>query len=271
MELVKDFAKAIANIRKELENYIVQNKLQSLVIGLSGGIDSALVAALSYDVCKNLNIQLIGRSITIETNKHDEIQRAKMIGKSYTTDFREIDLTKAYLNMRNEVVEDFQKQDIANYSTKVRLGNVKARLRMIYLYELASRNKGIVMSTDNYTELLLGFWTLHGDVGDYGIIQQLWKTEVYQMAQFIVDNQANEQQKTALQACIDAVPTDGLGITNSDLDQLKAPTYTDVDNILMKFLETNDPQLEQHPVIQRYINSHYKRTNPLNLKREIYF
>lgn len=271
MQLIFDYQKAIDKTRKLLEEYIISNKLNSLVIGLSGGIDSALVAALSYKVCQKLNIPLFGRSITIETNKPEEIQRAKAIGHSYTTDFREINLTDTYLNFRNSVVEDFDTLNLSDFNTKVRLGNVKARVRMVYLYELASRNKGLVMSTDNLTELLLGFWTLHGDVGDLGIIQQLWKTEVYEMSKFIAENEANDNQKNALLACVEAIPTDGLGITNSDLDQLKAPTYTDVDNILMEYLETKNPQLESNPVIQRYFNSHYKRNNPFNFKREIYF
>lgn len=51
--------------------------------------------------------------------------------------------------------------------TPIANGNIQARLRMIYLYNLASIHKGLVMSTDNQTEYQLGFWTIHGDVGDF--------------------------------------------------------------------------------------------------------
>lgn len=57
----------------------------------------------------------------------------------------------------------------------------QARCRMMYLYDIASRHKGLVMSTDNQTEYQLGFWTIHGDVGDFDPIQDLWKTEVYEL------------------------------------------------------------------------------------------
>lgn len=60
--------------------------------------------------------------------------------------------------------------------TPIADGNIQARLRMIYLYNLASIHKGLVMSTDNQTEYQLGFWTIHGDVGDFDPIQDLWKT-----------------------------------------------------------------------------------------------
>jgi len=271
MEFVTDFEKAIKNIRLELKNYILSSNLKSLVLGISGGIDSALTAALAFDVCKELGIPLIGRSITIETNKPDERYRAELIGRSLTSDFKEIDLTEPFLNLRKFVIEDFENQDITDFGYKIRQGNIKARVRMIYLYELASRYKGLVLSTDNLTELLVGFWTLHGDVGDYGMIQQLWKTEVYAMSKYMVENQLNEKQSEALLACVNAVPTDGLGISNSDLDQLKATSYEEVDNILIDYLENKNINLENNPVIIRHKKSEFKRNNPLNLKREIFF
>lgn len=271
MQNVKDFDRALKNIRFELKNYILNNNIKSLVLGLSGGIDSALTAAIAFDVCNELKIQLLGRSITIETNKSDEIKRAELIGKYYTHDFKYIDLTNVYLNMRNSFVEGIENQDQNDKAFKIRMGNIKARLRMIYIYELASKNKGLVLSTDNLTELLVGFWTLHGDVGDYGMIQQLWKTEVYQLSKFIADTEATNEQANALNLCINAVPTDGLGITNSDLDQLKADSYEEVDQILIDYLETKNKKLENHPVIIRHLASEYKRNNPFNLKREIFF
>ncbi len=271
MEMLKDFDKAVKNIRYELSKYIKKNGLKSLVIGLSGGIDSALTAALAFKVCSELNIPLIGRSLTIESNKPDERHRAELIGNSFTHDFKEIDLTDAYLKLRPLVVEDMANEDSDSHNFKIRMGNIKARIRMIYLYELAAKNKAMVLSTDNYTELLLGFWTLHGDVGDYGMIQQLWKTEVYQMSQFLADTECNTDQKKALSMCIKALPTDGLGITNSDLDQLQASSYEEVDKILIQYLETKDKNLEKHPVIQRHLKSEYKRKNPLNLPRETFF
>ncbi len=270
MEQIKDFSRVAKNIREELENYLRINGLHSLVVGLSGGIDSALTAALAFPVCKKLDIPLFGRSITIESNKNDEIERARLIGNAFTTDFREVNLTEAYHLLRPFVVEDFEKENTDDYAFKIRMGNVKARIRMIYLYDLAAKNRGMVLSTDNYTELLLGFWTLHGDVGDYGMIQNLWKTEVYELAKYIAETECDEDQAIALKSCIDAVPTDGLGITNSDLDQLGAKSYAEVDDILQRYLINNDKDVENHPVIQRHLKSEYKRNNPLNLKREIY-
>jgi len=262
-----DAKKVITNIRKELHDYITRYGLKSLIIGESGGIDSALCSALAAPVCKELGTKLIGRAITIETNKPDEIERGIDIGNTFCTDFKEVNLTNLYHEHLKYNEEEIKSEE-TEYQIKIRLGNIKARLRMVHLYNLAQKYKGIVLSTDNFTEYLLGFWTLHGDVGDYGMIQELWKTEVYELSQYLVDNELeNPEEKAALQSCIDCVPTDGLGITNSDLEQLGAKTYTEVDTVLFDYVNGKEVDME-HPVIKRHFGSAYKRTNPLNLKRE---
>jgi len=274
-----NYEKTVENIRKELENYVTKNRLKSIVVGVSGGIDSALVCALAYPVAKKLNVELIGRSITIESNKPDEIERAKNIGKHFCTNFREVDLTQEYFQIKESLcdrdiiipIEETEREE------KIRLGNVKARLRMIHLYDLAQKNKGFGLSTDNYTELMVGFWTLHGDVFDYDMIQELWKTEVYDMTEWLADNDnLSKGASDALNSMLDAVATDGLGITSSDLDQLipdwkerhntTREGYTEVDDVLKKYFN-GDNSVEDHPIVKRHLRTEFKRNNPLNLKR----
>lgn len=118
---------------------------------------------------------------------------------------------------------------------------------MIYLYNLASIHKGLVMSTDNQTEYQLGFWTIHGDVGDFDPIQDLWKTEVYELARWLVTHYQdiaklpNREcwENRAWKAIVESIkltPTDGLGISNSDLDQIGAKSYDEVDDILQTLI-----------------------------------
>jgi len=268
--MITDYKTAVENIRKELKSYLQKYKLKSLIIGQSGGIDSALTTVLAFPVCKELNVELISRSITILTNKPDEIERARKIGMLFTTNFKEVDLSEHFHNFENAVIEDINKDDKNSFHFKIRIGNLKARTRMLYLYDLASKYSGMVLSTDNYTELLLGFWTLHGDVGDYGLIQNLWKTEVYEMSRYLAAQMPSHQQTEAILACVNAVPTDGLGITNSDLDQIKASSYEEVDQILIKMLDPNQKlgEYENHPVVQRNRSSEFKRTNPYSIPRQ---
>ncbi len=261
-----NYKQVTENIRAELKSYIQNSGLKALVLGISGGIDSTLCVALAAPVCEELGIELIGRSITIETNAQDEIDRGGLVGEVFCTDFDEIDLTVEYNFMKTgmDSREGWMEDATAD---KIRLGNVKARMRMIYLYNLAQKHGGMVLSTDNYTELLLGFWTLHGDVGDYGMVQNLWKMEVYKLATYLAVNEGNEDAYKAIMDCVDATPTDGLGITSSDVEQLGAENYAEVDAILQN--ELKFPGIKAHTVVDRYRNTEFKRENPFNIPREV--
>ena len=266
--MIKDYKSAVENIQFELKQYLIDSKLKALVAGVSGGIDSALTVALARPVCDELNVKLFCRSITISTNKPEEIARAQYIGETFGHDFKEVNLSETFEKMIPDMIEDFSETDKNLHVYKIRQGNIKARMRMMYLYDLAAKYKGMVLSTDNYTELLLGFWTLHGDVGDYGMIQNLWKTEVYAMSDYLTSQLSDKEQAKALQSCIDAVPTDGLGITNSDLDQIGASSYAEVDDILIKYLKkSNNKDIINHKVVQRKRASEFKRNNPYNIPR----
>ncbi len=260
----KELAYAINTMRVKVTAYILDNNLKSIVLGISGGIDSAFAAALLRPVCDNTNTKLIGRSITIETNTAEEISRANTVGLAFCHDYKYLDYTDIYLKYK-VLLPDLDDKPLS----KLRMGNAKARFRMMALYDLAQLNKGLVISTDNYTEYLTGFWTLHGDVGDYAPFINLWKTEVYACANYLCKNLPNAQAE-ALKLCINAIPTDGLGISTSDLEQLGEDSYADVDNILIQYIKGNT-DLEHNMLIQRYINSEYKRKIPIQINRSTLF
>ena len=145
--------------------------------------------------------------------------------------------------------------------TAIAHGNIQARLRMIYLYHLASTKRGLVMDTDNLTENNLGYFTIHGDVGDFNPIGGLWKTEVFELAKYLIeyydllshgveigdkDSIKNRElieytyKRNAIKASLGLKPTAGLGITNTDLEELGAESYEQVDTILQEILTWED-------------------------------
>lgn len=243
--------------------YVTSNNLKVMVLGISGGIDSTVVAAICHEVSKKTGIPLIGRSLPIK-NKNDEFDVSKLVGEAFCDEFKVCPMTRLYHAALKEVyqVENMERHEStytieeleqANGQTKVANGNIQARLRMMFLYNLASIHKGLVMSTDNQTEYQLGFWTIHGDVGDFDPIQDLWKTEVYGLANYLQDHYKskalealrNDYKETcdnykamscAIYNSCKLVPTDGLGISNSDLDQIGAKDYATVDDILSRFI-----------------------------------
>lgn len=239
-----NYSKVFEVLVEETENYVKANNLEAMVLGISGGIDSTVVAAICHEVSKRTGIPLIGRSLPIK-NKSDEFDVSKLVGEAFCSNFKIINLS---LTTKSLVVE-LKAEECAEL-TPIMEGNIQARLRMMYLYNLASILKGLVMSTDNQTEYQLGFWTIHGDVGDFDPIQDLWKTEVYGLAEWLSNyyidtlkslNSAEEKLKycrmyEAINESIRLTPTDGLGISNSDLEQIGAKSYNEVDDILSRFI-----------------------------------
>lgn len=243
--------------------YVTENNLKAMVLGISGGIDSTVVAAICHEVSKQTGIPLIGRSLPIK-NKSDEFDVSKLVGEALCNDFKVYKLERSYRAALFDACADAGDVNMANSyyldeleempsRTPIANGNLQARCRMMYLYDIASRYKGLVMSTDNQTEYQLGFWTIHGDVGDFDPIQDLWKTEVYGLASYLQDHYKskalealrNDYKETcdnykamscAIYNSCKLVPTDGLGISNSDLEQIGAKSYDEVDDILSRYI-----------------------------------
>lgn len=239
MELMAKGENLIKVLVSGIKDYMKTCGLKSMVLGLSGGLDSTVCAALCSIAAKELkeegyDAELIGASLPCNTNQRLEVSNA-LRTMSFCDKFFEVSLEDAFQTMR-KACETRQDKE----STPISKGNIKARLRMIYLYNLASLYQGIVIDTDNMTECLLGFWTIHGDEGDFNPIGCLWKTEVYLLAENLVEYYIENGYKEdsmkvqALREAISLTPTDGNGVmAGGDLAQI-APghTYEDVDDIL---------------------------------------
>lgn len=281
---------------KETSNYMTKNHLNAMILGISGGIDSTVVAAICHEVSKQTGIPLIGRSLPIK-NKDDEFSVSELVGNAFCDDFRVVNLINVYQHA-NQTIYDSE----GALGTPISKGNIQARLRMIYLYNLAGINRGLVMDTDNLTEHNLGFWTIHGDEGDFNPIGGLWKTEVYELAKYILRKYEDKMRSLdeghfyeeedrlgamykAITESIALTPTDGLGISNSDLDQIGAKSYYDVDRVLQtvtcKASPENDKLQDEltaelgpdvvGKIIQRHFNSRFKRLlSPIIVPRELY-
>lgn len=247
------------NIISSLAKYKTLSGIENVVIGMSGGIDSALTASLFKAAGYTVN----GVTMPIK-QKPEETNRGVEACNALGLVHHHIDLNKVH----DKYCDSHTEYDLSILSNPIRMGNIKARLRMITLYDLASRLKGFVASTDNFSELAAGFWTLHGDVGDVAPIQSLTKSwEVPAMAEYM----------GVPEATIKAVPTDGLGISNSDEDQFGF-SYLEFDIVLLKMLKgsINQDNLSEkdqniiNNVATRIKNTAHKRANPQNIVHPIF-
>ena len=276
----RDYSQVYEQIIKQTGEYCNKYNIKSLVLGLSGGLDSTVCAAILREVSKQYDVKLIGISLPCSTNSRIERSTAATCGDCFCDEYKEVNLQDLYLLTKAKCDTE------TGESTRISQGNLKARLRMIMLYNTASINNGIVIDTDNLTEHYLGFFTIHGDVGDFKPIGKLWKTEVYELANYVMDlytkkledmeaNRAlihenpgefNRCQfaESALRAAINIKPTDGNGVTEStnefqpssgDLDQI-APgyTYADVDKVL-KFIVYNPTYTVE--MLNKFVNDEF--------------
>lgn len=301
-----NYEKVFNTLVNETKKYLLDNNLKAMILGISGGIDSTVTAAICHEVSKQTGIPLIGRSLPIK-NKKDEFDTSALVGETFCDDFCICNLFSTYDRINKDIKSFEYDHSIKTYSnteyygtTSITEGNIQARLRMIYLYNLASIHNGLVMSTDNQTEYQLGFWTIHGDVGDFDPLQDLWKTEVYGLASYIstyyrtlsTGDDGYLKKAIAIQHSITLTPTDSLGISNSDLDQIGAKSYAEVDAILQDFLAFADDYMCKkdaiedyieynalydiepeviNKVLNRHLNSEFKREYlPIYVKREKY-
>jgi NAD+ synthase len=188
-----------------LNSYLVDNNLESFVIGVSGGIDSAVTSTL----CAMTGKPTITLSMPIYQSKL-QLNRAnnhiKWLKSKYPNiKVLELDLTQLFETFKSL----FIKED------SLALANTRSRLRMVALYQVATMNKGIVVGTGNKVEDFgIGFYTKYGDGGvDISPIADLMKSEVKELSKNIGINSE----------IINAQPTDGLwGDDRTDEDQIGA-------------------------------------------------
>ena len=250
-----------------LDDYLRASNLKLYVMGLSGGIDSSFLAALLH----HRRIPFLGFCMPILTNAPEETSRGMNVARAYGNPPEGVrfdplqDFTTLYAQISRTFAE------VCPGSNPVAEGNLKARTRMLFLYHMAQIHGGCVLSTDQLDELLTGFWTLHGDVGDVSPIQLIPKSVEYELARMLC---ARLSDPTPLQAAIEAVPTDGLGISSSDLDQLEAESYVQVEDMFREYfllrrkerdssLSKDESErcrsLERSGPVRRFLLSGYKR------------
>jgi NAD+ synthase len=203
----------IKKIVSWIKDYAETNNFQKLIVGISGGIDSAVVSTL----CSLSGIDTIVVSIPIN-QKDDQLQRCRKHANWLTSNFKNVkfiekDFTKHFI--------DFESYFTIEEKTKLSIANSKSRMRMMILYQISGSMNGIVVGTGNKVEDFgVGFFTKYGDGGvDISPIADLTKTEVRNSAKEL--NIIEEIQKAA--------PTDGLWEEDrTDEEQLGA-TYEELE------------------------------------------
>ena len=243
---IEDYEELKVRIVNWLKDYYWKYDIKAFVVGVSGGIDSAVVSTL----CAETGLPTYVMTMPLhskEGNTKLSDAHAKALMKKYSNvRVVNIDLSNTYESLLFDIDQDFVNNKLAN-------ANTKSRLRMVTLYQVAGSVGGIVVGTGNKVEDYgIGFYTKYGDGGvDIAPIADLYKSEVWELGEYLdVD-----------QRIVDAKPTDGLWDDGrNDEDQIGA-TYVELEeamenktgvalNILEEYNKKNKHKMEPIPTFK---------------------
>jgi NAD+ synthase len=228
-----------------IKNYAQQAGMKSLVVGISGGIDSAVVSALCART--GLNTVAVTMPIRQRPDLHDLslAQGVWLCNKFDNVRHEIIDLTSTFDEFEQRLTNGCSESP-SNYNNLLGFANSRSRLRMVALYQIAQSVGGLVVGTGNKVEDFgVGFYTKYGDGGvDISPIADCYKTEVWQMG----------RELGVLQDIIDAPPTDGLWDDGrTDQDQLGGLSYADLEMAMQvdeAGMTIHDPAIQD--IVKKY-------------------
>ncbi len=239
-----------------VRDYVNKNGFGGVYVGLSGGIDSALVLALAADALgpERVGAALMPSRYTAQMSVGDAAQQCRRLGVAYHV----LSIEKPYAAFVDVLSEVF-----GGGEPDVTEENIQARSRGLMLMALANKRNWIVLATGNKSEMAVGYATLYGDMaGGFAPLKDVAKMRVYELAHW-----RNAQGEVIPQRVIDRPPTAELAEGQADTDNL--PPYEELDPILEALVERDDriediiasghDEQTVHRVAQMLLRSEYKR------------
>ena len=211
-------------LKLALKDYVVKNNFKNLFIGLSGGIDSALVLALAYDTFDKKNITAV--MMPSEFTAKISITESRRMIKNTGVNYKEISIQSIYKLFRKTLSNEFK-----NKPFDATEENLQARIRGVLLMALSNKFNGLVISTSNKSETAVGYSTLYGDMaGGFALLKDVPKTWVYRLAHY-----RNSISTIIPNEIIKRLPTAEL--RPNQLDQNSLPKYEILDKIIELYIE----------------------------------
>ena len=207
-----------------LFDYVSKNNFEKVLVGLSGGIDSALTATIAVDSLGSNNV--VGVALPSKYNTEESLVDARVLAENLDIEFKVIEIEEIVNIFRNTLKESVN--DELGQTTDE---NIQSRVRGNILMALSNQTGAMVVSTGNKSEMAVGYSTLYGDLaGGFALLKDLYKTEVYNLANF-----RNSISSVIPQNTIDKEPSAELRPDQFDKDSL--PEYELLDQILRMYIE----------------------------------
>ena len=220
-----------------LHDYVKKCGFKKVIIGLSGGIDSAITAVIATLALGKENV--LGVLMPSRYTSNESIKDAKNLATNLGIEIKTISIEEPFTAFLN-LLEPFLKESKGLINQAPTEENIQARIRGLILMALSNQSSALVLSTGNKSELATGYCTLYGDMcGGLALISDLPKTTVYKLAKYI--NQ-KEGKELIPYNTITKAPTAELKPNQKDQDTL--PPYDLLDKILNSYIEEHKPLKE---------------------------
>ena len=207
-----------------LFDYVSKNNFEKVLVGLSGGIDSALTATIAVDALGSNNV--VGVALPSKYNTEESLVDARLLAENLDIEFKVIEIEEIVNIFRNTL-----KASVNDELGQTTDENIQSRVRGNILMALSNQTGAMVVSTGNKSEMAVGYSTLYGDLaGGFALLKDLYKTEVYNLANF-----RNSISSVIPQNTIDKEPSAELRPDQFDKDSL--PEYELLDEILRMYIE----------------------------------
>jgi len=212
-------------LRLGIKDYVSKNGFKGAILGLSGGIDSALVLVLAVDAlgAENVEVVLMPSRYTAQMSLDDATELANNLNVKHST----VSIEPAF-----EIFLNMLKDEFKDYPIDATEENIQARCRGLLLMAISNKKHYLVLTTGNKSEMAVGYATLYGDMaGGFAPLKDVPKTLVYQLAKFY----NNEKGNLIPERIITRPPSAELAAEQIDTDSL--PDYDTLDIILEKYVE----------------------------------
>lgn len=209
-----------------VKDYCRKLKFNKALVGLSGGMDSAMVTYIAVQALgkENVHTVLMPSKYSSKGSVDDSLELIKNLGISHDI----ISIEPVFNTLTSQLSDAFK-----NLPEDITEENLQARIRGIYLMALSNKHKYLLLSTGNKSEMATGYSTMYGDMcGGLAVIADVYKSDIYRIAEYI-----NKNEEIIPRAIIDKAPSAELRPNQKDQDSL--PPYDLLDKILKMYLEQN--------------------------------